>query len=147
MSDARMLREYFDNGAMFAVKAALRIAAIAGGGGLLLALAGLYGVVSSSVVRRRREIGIRVALGACQGTVFAMIVRQGMTAAVAGTAVGMVVGQYGSRLLRGFVPGGSSIWTGAGAVAIVLGASLIACAVSSVRALSVDPAVVLREAR
>jgi hypothetical protein len=147
MSDARMLREYFDNGAMFAVKAALRIAAIAGGGGLLLALAGLYGVVSSSVVRRRREIGIRVALGACQGTVFAMIIRQGMTAAVAGTAVGMVVGQYGSRLLRGFVPGGSSIWTGAGAVAIVLGASLIACAVPSVRALSVDPAVVLREGR
>ena len=46
LSDARRLSEYFDNGAMFAVKAALRIAAIAGGGGLLLALAGLYGVVS-----------------------------------------------------------------------------------------------------
>ena len=58
VSDARMLREYFDDGAMFAVKAALRITAIAGCGGLLLALAGLYGVVSSAIARLKREIGI-----------------------------------------------------------------------------------------
>ncbi len=99
MSDGRMLREYFDNGAMFAVKAALRIAALAGGGGLLLALAGLYGVVSSAVARRRREIGIRAALGARREIVFAMIVRQGMTTALSGTAAGLVAAQFGSRLL------------------------------------------------
>jgi predicted permease len=145
MSDARMLHEYFDNGAMFAVKAALRIAAITGGGGLLLALAGLYCVVSSSVVRRRREIGIRVALGARHKTVFSMIVRQGMTLAMAGTAAGMVAGQYGSRLLRESVPVGASAWMSVGAVGLMVGASLIACAVPGIRALSVDPAVVLRE--
>jgi predicted permease len=145
MSDARMLREYFDNGAMFAVKAALRIAGIAGGGGLLLALAGLYGVVSSSVARRRREIGIRVALGAGRGTVFAMIVRQGMTVAMVGTGVGIVAGQYGSRLLQGFVPEAASVWASVGAAGLMVGASLIACVVPSIRALSVDPAVMLRE--
>ncbi len=141
MSDARMLREYFDNGAMFAVKAALRIAAITGAGGLLLALAGLYGVVSSSVARRRREIGIRIALGARHGTVFAMIVRQGMTIAILGTAAGL----YGSRLFHKFVPAPSSAWPSAGAASLILGASLIACAVPAIRALRLDPAVVLRE--
>jgi len=145
MSDARMLHEYFDNGAMFAVKAALRIAAITGAGGSSLALAGLYCVVSSSVVRRRREIGIRVALGARHNTVFAMIVRQGMALAMVGTAAGTVAGQYGSRLLRGFVPVGVSAWMSVGAAGLMVGASLIACAVPAVRALSVDPAVVLRE--
>jgi predicted permease len=141
MSDARMLREYFDNGAMFAVKAALRIAAIAGGGGLLLALAGLYGVVSNSVERRRREIAIRIALGARNATVFAMILRQGMTIAILGTAIGLC----GSRSLHEFVPAASSAWASAGAAGLILGASLIACAVPAIRALRLDPAVVLRE--
>ncbi len=143
-SDARMLREYFDNGAMFAVKAALRIAAIAGGGGLLLALAGLYGVVSSSVARRRREIGIRVALGADYTSVFAMIVRQGMGLAILGILSGLAMSEYGWRFLRGFVPGGSSMGAAAGAAAVILVTSLIACALPAMRALRVDPAVALR---
>jgi ABC-type antimicrobial peptide transport system permease subunit len=74
-----------------------------------------------------------------------MIVRQGMTLAMAGTAAGMVAGQYGSRLLRESVPVGASAWMSVGAVGLMVGASLIACAVPGIRALSVDPAVVLRE--
>ena len=146
-SEVRRLREYFDNGAMFGVKVALRIAELAGGGGLLLALAGLYGVVSSAVARRRPEIGIRVALGARHGTVFAMILRQGMTIAMIGTGAGLVAAQFGCRLLRGFVPGSgdASIWAGAGAVGLMIGASLVACAVPAIRVLRVDPAAVLRE--
>jgi hypothetical protein len=145
-SEVRRLREYFDNGAMFGVKVALRIAEVAGGGGLLLALAGLYGVVSSVVARRRREIGIRVALGARHGTVFAMILRQGMTIATIGTGAGLVAAQFGCRLLRGFVPGSgnASIWASVGAMGLMIGASLVACAVPAIRVLRVDPAVVLR---
>jgi hypothetical protein len=145
-SDVRMLREYFDNGAMFGVKVALRIAGVVGGGGLLLALGGLYGVVSSAVARRRREIGIRVALGARHGTVFAMILRQGMTIAVVGMAAGLVVAQLGCRLLRGLVPGSAdaSNWASLGAAGLMMGASLLACAVPAIRVLRVDPAVVLR---
>ncbi len=100
-SDARKMREYFNNGAMFGVKVALRVAGVVGGGGLLLALAGLYGVVSSAVARRRREIGIRVALGARHGSVFAMMVRQGMGLAVVGTAVGL--GAAGSVSIAAWV--------------------------------------------
>jgi len=145
-SDARALREYFDNGAMFGVKVALRIAGVVGGGGLLLALAGLYGVVSSAVARRRREIGIRVALGARQGQVFAMIVRQGMVIAAVGTFVGLAAALSGSRLLRGLVPGsGESLLASLGAAGLVIVASLVACAVPAIRALRVDPAKVLRE--
>ena len=145
--DARALREYFDNGAMFGVRIALKIAGVAGGGGLLLALAGLYGVVSSAVARRRRETGIRVALGARHTHVFAMIVRQGMTIAIAGTVAGLGVALCGSRLLRGFVPlpRESGWWASAGAAGIVIAASFAACAVPAIRALRVDPAAVLRE--
>jgi predicted permease len=146
-SDARALREYFDNGAMFGVKIALKIAGVVGGGGLALALAGLFGVVSSAVARRRREIGIRVALGAGHERVFAMIVRQGMAIAMAGTAVGLVFGGYGMRLLRGLVPGQEewSWWASAGAAGLMIAASFAACAVPAIRALRVDPAAVLRE--
>ncbi len=141
-SDARALREYFDNGAMFGVKVALRAAGIVGGGGLLLALAGLYGIVSSAVARRRREIGIRVALGARQRSVFTMIVRQGMFVASAGTIIGLVAARCASRL----VPGSeASIWASAGAAGLMLAASFAASAVPAVRALKVDPAAVLRE--
>jgi hypothetical protein len=145
-SDVRMLREYFDNGAMFGVKVALRIAGVVGGGGLLLALGGLYGVVSSAVARRRREIGIRVALGARHGTVFAMILRQGMIIAVVGMAAGLVAAQFGCRLLRGFVPGSgdASNWASLGAAGLMMAASLVACVVPAIRVLRVDPAVVLR---
>src|ERR1019366_2270630 len=131
---------------MFGVKVALRLAGVVGGGGLLLALAGLYGVVSSAMARRRREIGIRVALGARHGSVFAMIVRQGLGLAMVGVAVGLVAAGYGARLLRGFVPGsGESWWASAGAAGLLIGASLVACAVPAVRALKVDPARVLQE--
>jgi predicted permease len=143
MSDVRMLREYFDNGAMFAVNAALRIAAITGGLGLLLALVGLYGVVSSSVDRRRREIGIRIALGACHSTVFALIVREGMTLAILATFVGLIGGQCGSHLLP--ASGTVSIWVSTAAAALMIGASLLACAVPAFRALRIDPAAILRE--
>jgi predicted permease len=142
-SDARALGEYFDNGAMFGVKVALRVAEVVGGGGLLLALAGLYGVVSSAVARRRREMGIRVALGARQGRVFAMIVRQGMTMAMAGTVVGLALALCGARFVPG--SGGSSMWAIAGAAGVMMGASLVACAIPAVKALRVDPAKVLRE--
>ena len=147
VSDARALREYFDNGAMFGVKIALKIAGVVGAGGLALALAGLYALVSSAVARRRREIGIRVALGARHARVFAMIVRQGMALAIVGTVVGLVLAGYGSRLLRGLVPGSgeSSWWASVGAAGLIAAASFAACAVPAIRALRVDPAAVLRE--
>jgi len=145
-SDARMLRAYFDDGAMFPVKIALQIAAAAGSAGLLLALAGLYAVVASTIVRRRREIAIRLAVGAPRGVVFAGVLRQGFVLAARGTAAGLALSFSGDRLLRGFVPGAAESWLAAAcAAALVIGASLLATAIPAVRAIGLDPASVLRE--
>ena len=136
-SDVRMLREYFDHGAMFGVNAALRIAEVTGAGGLLLALTGLYGAVSSTVRRRRREIAIRMALGALPHSIFALIVRQQLLRALTGIAAGLLLANLGCRLLRGFVPGaGASSWSAnAGTAALMIVASFIACAIPTAASL------------
>jgi putative ABC transport system permease protein len=70
---------------------------------LLLAVVGAYGLVSYAVARRRREIGIRMAMGARGGAVVGMMVRQGMTPAIVGAVVGVVVAWAAASLLRGLL--------------------------------------------
>ena len=72
--------------------------------GLTLTMVGLYGLVSYSVSRRTREIGIRVAIGATHGRVLAMILRQGFTPAAYGLAAGAVLSVALTRLLRTLIP-------------------------------------------
>ena len=69
--------------------------------GLLMAAVGLYGVLTYSVVRRTREIGIRIALGANSGALVTAIVRD----AAQMTALGIIVGLAGGLYLSGFVKG------------------------------------------
>jgi ABC-type antimicrobial peptide transport system permease subunit len=67
---------------------------------LLLAGVGLYGVVAYSVAQRRREFGVRLALGAQPGQVRALVVRQGVRVAVAGLAFGIPAAILVARLIR-----------------------------------------------
>jgi ABC-type antimicrobial peptide transport system permease subunit len=110
---------------------------------LLLALAGLYTAVSSTVERRRREISIRMALGATRKAIFAMIFRQAMAIAILATAAGLIAGQLGSQFLP--VSGTASWLATAGAAGLMIATSLIACAIPALLALTVDPATVFRE--
>lgn len=114
--------------------------------GLLLAAVGLFGVMSYSVSRRTREIGIRMALGAQVGGVQRLIVRQGMILALIGVAVGLNVAwaaaKFSESLLYGVRPHDLITFT---TVPIFLcGIALLACWLPSRRAANVDPLVALR---
>ena len=72
---------------------------------LLLASIAIFGVLAYSVEQRRREFGIRTALGAQRAQLLAMIMSQGLTPVGLGLAVGLVAALMGGRLLQGFVFG------------------------------------------
>ena len=120
--------------------------ALFAGVAVLLALAGVYGVQAYAVARRRPEIGLRVALGASPRTILAMMVREGMAAGVLGAALGVIAVFLFSRVLSGLLFGVAATdpWTYAGAVALLLGATLLSCYLPTRRVLSVDPAETLR---
>jgi putative ABC transport system permease protein len=113
---------------------------------LVLAVIGIYGVISYSVTQRTHEIGIRTALGANSGNIVGLVVRSGM----APVLLGLVVGLAGVFGLTRFV---SSLLFGVGehdpitiaAVALILAAAaLVACYIPARRAAKVDPMVALR---
>ena len=114
--------------------------------GLLLAAVGLYGVMSYSVSRRTREIGIRLALGAQAGEVRRLVVRQGMLltliAVALGLAAALAVAKFSASFLYGVRPHDLVTFTG---VPLFLAAvALLACWIPSRRAAKVDPLIALR---
>ena len=72
---------------------------------LLLACVGLYGVISYDVTRRRRDIGIRLALGATRSVVLGGVLRQAGTIVVTGLAMGLIGAWFASQLVEGFLFG------------------------------------------
>jgi ABC-type antimicrobial peptide transport system permease subunit len=113
---------------------------------LLLASVGIYGVMAYSVAQRRREIGVRRALGADAGTVLRLIVGEGMRLAAIGFTIGMgaavVLTRFAASLLYGVTPTDPLAF--ATAVAILTAATFAACAIPAMRALRVDPVTALR---
>jgi hypothetical protein len=114
---------------------------------LLLASAGLYGVMAFTVGRRTAEIGVRMALGASPGGVQRLFLRQGMTRVLLGIALGLVpawfLGQQMTELLYRTTPFDPVVVSLA--VGVLLLSGLAASIVPARRAASIDPAVALRE--
>jgi len=112
----------------------------------LLVVIGLYGVLSFSVVRRTREIGIRVALGAQRRDVFLMVIRHGMflvfAGAFAGLGVSLALSRFMSGLLFGISPTNTITFVAAATGLIIV--ALAACYIPARRATRVDPLVALR---
>jgi len=120
--------------------------AIFAGLALLLAAVGIYGVISYSVAQRRREVGIRMALGARPGHVLALIVRQGMRPALLGLVAGIFAAAVLTRYMRSLLFQVSTndpvVFIG---VALVLAlVAAVACFLPARRAAYLDPVVTLR---
>jgi predicted permease len=113
-----------------------------------LASVGLYGIMAYSVNQRRREIGVRMALGAGQRSVSLLVLRQGLTVVASGVVVGMALSLLLGLVLSRFLYGvsGSDPVSLAGASLALLAVAFVACYLPARSASRVDPLVALREA-
>jgi predicted permease len=119
---------------------------IAGAMALVLGIIGIYGVISYAVSQRKREIGIRLALGAQRGDVLQMVLRQGAKMALVGVAIGIGAAFGLTRLMTNLLFGVAAddpMTFAAVAVLLVL-IALLACYLPARRAMRVDPMVALR---
>ena len=116
------------------------------GVGLMLALLGVYGVVSYSVARRTQEIGVRMALGAARADVLRMVLRQGLTLVACGAVIGAVAALGAVRVIASELYGvkSSDPRTFSGGAALILIVGCLACWTPARRAMRVDPIVALR---
>jgi putative ABC transport system permease protein len=117
-----------------------------GGLALVLASVGIYGVVSYGVAQRRREIGIRTALGAHPRDVLRLVFGQALRLAGVGVAIGIVSALTVTRFLGSllFEVASTDPLTFGGVAVVVTGVVVVACARPARRAMSVDPSTVLR---
>ena len=113
---------------------------------LLLAIAGVYGVMAYAVSQRVPELGVRIALGATPGHILGLVLAQGAKLAAAGVALGLALALVSGRVLEGLLfgvtPRDPLIMVGVTAAIAV--ATLAACYIPARRAVRVDPMVALR---
>jgi len=113
---------------------------------LLLAAIGIYGLLAYAVGQRRRELGIRLALGASRGDVMSQVVGDGIRLAAAGIGLGVLIALAVTRLLTALLygVGASDPMTFVGVVALLTVVSLVASYLPARRAAKLDPVVALR---
>jgi putative ABC transport system permease protein len=113
---------------------------------LVLAIVGIYGVMSYSVTQRTHEIGIRMAIGARPRDVFAMILGHGMKLAVIGVVIGLALAFALTRLMAtmlfGVAP--TDVTTFTVISALLISVALLACYLPGRRATKVEPTISLR---
>jgi len=114
---------------------------------LLLAAIGTYGVLSYMVTERRREIGIRLALGATTGAVLRLILKQGLNLTLSGVALGLAAAfgltRWMKTLLYGVGTTDPSTFAVVASMLIVV--ALLACWIPARRATKIDPLTVLKQ--
>jgi ABC-type antimicrobial peptide transport system permease subunit len=139
-------RVYRDHPSMARSSFSLALLGIAGATALLLSLVGIYGVLAYAVTQRKREVGIRVALGAAPRTVKRMFVYRGLMLAGIGIVVGVVAAAGLTRLMSSLLFGVTPLdaATLVAAAAFLAMAALLASYVPARRAATIDPMQTLR---
>jgi predicted permease len=147
IADVRSMDEAL-NGAngLFVFRLGAALAAVMGGLALLLAAVGVYGVVSYSVTQRRREIGVRIALGASRLDILRLILGHGLRLVLTGVAIGLLASWGLSRTMRHLLIGisPSDPLTYACVAALLSVIALLACWIPCRRATQIDPIATLR---
>jgi putative ABC transport system permease protein len=125
----------------------LTLVAVFAATALLLAVAGIYGVMAYSVTQRRREIGVRVALGASPSQVFRIILGQGLFTTAVGVTVGVIAAAGLTRTLEAllFDVKPTDPLTFAVVIALLVGVATLACYMPARRATHADPMEALRQ--
>lgn len=142
----RSLKRTFDANAVNPNLLIIRLEAAMGAMGVLLALSGLYGLIAYSVSVRRREIGIRMAVGAAKTDVLRMVMRQGVILAGVGSLIGLLFAIGAGRLLVAVFPAtDNSVVTYLIVIPAVFAITILAALLPASRAVKVDPAIVLRQ--
>ena len=135
------------NGSMFAPRMATLSLGVLGMMGAMLSITGIFGMAAYSVSKRKRELGIRIALGAQRKEVLQAALGRAVRLLVFGSAVGLLVGILASRVLAFIVYEATSrdplVLTGCVLAMVLLG--LVATWIPARRALAIDPMVLLRE--
>jgi putative ABC transport system permease protein len=145
LASVRTMQEVYDK-SVARTSFTLVMLGIAGAMAMALGMIGIYGVISYTVSQRRREVGIRLALGAQRGDVMQMLLRQGATTALVCVAIGIAAALGLTELMSGLLFGVSAQdpLTFAAVAALLMSVALLASYIPARRAMLVDPVVALR---
>ena len=115
--------------------------------GLVLAIVGIYGVVSFVVAQRNQELAVRIALGASRANVLWLVLKQGLQMATIGAAIGLLGAYASQKLTSGLLFGISPVDPGtfAGGAALLLAVAAVASVIPGMRVMRIDPSEVLRQ--
>jgi len=144
--DVRTMEDFYAKRAVDTPNLILEAVGSLGIMGLLLAMVGLYGLVASSVSRRTREFGIRIAIGADRGHVLGLVLRQGFVLAIAGIAIGSVLSIAAARGMKAtFLLSQSDPIAMVVVSPLLLLITMLAAYLPALRASRVDPLTALRD--
>jgi macrolide transport system ATP-binding/permease protein len=146
VSDVRTYADVYRYNVVEGPGVGVEIVATMGVVGVMLAVAGLYGLVTYSVSRRTREIGIRIAVGASPASVLRLVMTKGLALVTTGVAIGLTLGLALERLLDAFLfqAGGIDVFAYAIVVPALLAVTMLAAYVPARRASRIAPMQALR---
>jgi len=145
LASVRTMQEVYDK-SVARTSFTLVMLGIAGAMALVLGIIGIYGVISYTVSQRKREIGIRLALGAQGEDVVQMVLRKGARLALVGVVIGIAAALGLTPLMRSLLFGvtAQDPETFAAVAALLIAVALLACYIPARRATRIDPLVALR---